>query len=387
MINYELNEKDKKLQMEAAAFCAKEIAPRAKMLDEATQAKKGELVKENLKKLSQAGILGVSLGSDKVDMVSHYVASEELAKACASTFLSARSSIFLCGASLNLFGTKEQKEKYLPGLKSATIVGGLAYSEEAAGSDLAGIATAAKKDGDAWVLNGTKDIVVNAPIADVLLVLAYTDKDAGLAKGMSLFIVEKGAKGLIIGEPLDTMGVKGAPIASVKLDKCVAKEIVGGVAGNGYAQVSRILDMGKIGVAAMCVGIGVACMERATLHAKSRRAFGKAIGSYQEVGFKLADMFTNNDVGRLLALRAAWAMNTGEAEAEIIASCAKLFAGEGVTRIANLAMQVFAGHGYIKGTDIERLYRDARFGEICEGTTEIQRVLIAKKELDKFLPA
>ena len=126
-------------------------------------------------------------------------------------------------------------------------------------------------------------------------------------------------------------------------------------------------------------------MEKATQHAKTKTAFGKPIGRYQEVGFKLADMFTYNDLSRMLGLRAAWAMNEGENEADILGSCAKLYAGESATKIANLAMQVFAGHGYIKGTDVERLYRDAKFGEICEGSSEIQRTIIAKNELDKFV--
>ncbi len=383
MIDYELTQDEKKLQTEMAQFAASEIAPRAMALDGCSRTEVGEFVRENLRKLGQANLLAAGLNGERLAMVSHYVAGEELAKACASTYLAARSSIFLCGATLNLYGSAAQKERYLPGLKQASLVGALAYSEEEAGSDLKDIATTAERRGDSWVLNGEKNLVLNAPIADILLVLAKSEK--GAEGGMSLFIVEKVAKGLTIGEPLDTMGVRGAPVASLSLTDCEALAIVGDTPGNGLAQVCRVLELGRIGVAALCVGIGSACMEKATQHAKSKKASGRTIGKFQEVGFKLADMFTNNDLGRTLALRAAWAFDHDEPEAEIIASCAKLFAGEGATKVANWAMQIFAGHGYLKGTDIERLYRDARFGEIYEGTTEVQRTIIAGNELDKFV--
>jgi acyl-CoA dehydrogenase len=285
---------------------------------------------------------------------------------------------------LRLFGTPEQKRQYIPALMQAEQVGALAYSEEQAGTDMAVITATAYKDGGMWLLNGTKDIVTNAPIADVVLVLAYSDKDAGAEHGMSLFIVEKGAKGLTIAPPIETMGLRGVPIAAISMNHCVASEVLGGIPGQGYRQVNRILTLGTVGIAALCVGIGSACLEISTSHAKNRTAFGRRIGMYQDVGFKLADMFTINDLGRMLTLRAAWALNTGEPEAEVLAACAKLFASEAVTRIAGWGMQIFAGHGYLAGSDMERLYRDAKFGEICEGTSEIQRSLIAQTELDKF---
>lgn len=384
MIDYELTEREKKLKQDMADFAAKAIAPRAKKLDESPKGEVGKLLKDNLKQLAGVDLLSSGLEDDKMDMISSYLAGEELAKACASTYMSVRSSIFLTGGAFLLFGTADQKRKYLPALRKADLVGAFAYTEADAGSDLGSIAASAAAAGDTWLLTGVKDIVLNAPIADVILVLAWTDKSAGPEKGMSVFVVEKGASGLSIGEPLDTMGLRGAPLASVKLEKCVAKEILGGTAGKGLAQVGKLLEMGRVTAAALCVGVGIACMERATAHAKTHKAFGKPIGAFQEVGFKLADMFTLNDLGHTLSLRAAWAYNIGEIEAPILAACAKLFAGEGVTQVANLAMQVFAGHGYLKGTDIERLYRDARFGEICEGTTEILRTVIAKHELDRF---
>jgi alkylation response protein AidB-like acyl-CoA dehydrogenase len=383
-MDYELTGEQKKLQQDVASFCAREIAPGAQKLDVSPKEEVGSFIRENLRKLGEAGFLGAGLSGDSLDLVDHYVAGEEIAKACASTFLSARASAFMCGGLIKLFGTTEEQEKYLPGLMKGELVGAVAYTEAEAGSDIASIAATAKNEGSTWMLNGVKDIVGNAPIADLLIVLAYTDMEAGAEKGMTLFIVERDAKGLNIGSPLETMGLRGLPISEVRLDNCEAKEILGGNPGAGYGQLTRLLKMGAVGIVSLSVGIGTACMEKATQHAKSRKAFGRQIGKYQEVGFKLADMFTGNDLGRMLGLRAAWAMNRGENEADILGSCAKLFATESTTNIANLAMQIFAGHGYIKGADIERLYRDAKFGEICEGPSEIQRTIIAKNELDKF---
>lgn len=383
-MDYELTGEQKKLQQDVALFCAREIAPGAQKMDVSSKKEVEVLIRDNLRKLGEAGFLGAGLRGDSLDLVEHYLAGEEIAKACASTFLSARASAFMCGGLIKLFGETEERETYLPGLIRGELVGAVAYTEAEAGSDIASIATTAKNEGGTWILNGVKDIVGNAPLADLLIILAYTDREAGAEKGMSLFIVERDTKGLSIGPPLETMGLRGLPLSEVKLDNCEAKGIVGGEPGAGYGQLDRMLKMGTVGIVSLSVGIGTACMEKATQQAKSRKAFGRQIGKYQEVGFKLADMFTGNDLGRMLGLRAAWAMNTGEAEADILGSCAKLFATESTTNIANLAMQIFAGHGYIKGADIERLYRDAKFGEICEGPSEIQRTIIAKNELDKF---
>ncbi|MCX5851933.1 MAG: acyl-CoA dehydrogenase family protein [Deltaproteobacteria bacterium] len=385
-MNYELNDNEKKLQLEAAAFAAQEIAPFAAMLDDSPKDAAFKKVVDNLKKLAKANLLSAGIGDGSIDLVTHYVAGEALAKACAATFLSARASAFMCGGLISLFGTAAQKQKYLKPLLSAEKVGAVAYTEPEAGSDIASIAAVAQKDGAAWKLSGVKDIVANAPIADVILVLAWTDKDAGPHKGMSFFIVEKGAKGLTVGIPLETLGMRGLPLAAITLEGCEAKEILGGEPGAGLSQHNKILSLGTIGITALCVGIGASCMEKATLHAKTRKSSGRKIGSFQEVGFKLADMFTMNDLSKMLGLRAAWGMNRNENEAEILGACAKLFASESATKIANMTMQIFAGHGYMKGSDAERLYRDAKFGEICEGPSEIQRTIIAKQELDRYAP-
>ncbi|HOO91008.1 MAG TPA: acyl-CoA dehydrogenase family protein [Syntrophales bacterium] len=384
-MDYELTEGQKKLQQNIAAFCIKEILPGAQKLDEGPSEETFALMRGNLKKLGEAGFLSAGFDGDAIDLIDCFVAGEEITKACASTYVSARASVFMCGGLLKLFGTKEQQSRYLPSLLKGDRVGAVAYTEREAGTDIASIATTAHQDGGRWILNGVKDIVGNAPIGDLFLILAYTDGEGGSEKGMSVFIVEKDAKGLGIGDPIETMGLRGMPLSAVNLDDCEAQEILGQKPGEGFSQIQRILSMGTVGITSLSVGIGLSCMEKATQHAKSRKAFGRNIGSYQEVGFKLADMYTYNDLGRMLGIRAAWAMNNDEHEAHILGACAKLFSSEAATKIANMAMQIFAGHGYTKGTDIERLYRDAKFGEICEGPSEIQRTIIAKNELDKFL--
>jgi alkylation response protein AidB-like acyl-CoA dehydrogenase len=383
-MDYQFSPEEIKLQQDLAAFCQAEIAPRAKLLDGCSRREAGAYMKENLQKLGRAGWLEAGQGTDSLDLITVYLTGEVIAKSCPATCLSARASTFLCAGALRQFGTSDQKQRYIPGLLKADLIGAFAYSEEQAGSDLAAIATVARKEGDAWMLTGAKSIVVNAPIADVILVLAYIDRDAGAEKGMGIFIVEKGAEGLSIAQPVETLGLRGAPMAAVSMDHCRATAMLGDIPGKGFGQVNRIMTMGTIGIAALCVGIGTACMEISTAHAKNRTAFGRRIGMYQDVGFKLADMFTINDLGRMLALRAAWALNTGEHEAEVLAACAKLFSSESVTKIAGWGMQILAGHGYRAGTDMERLYRDAKFGEICEGTSEMQRAFISRTELDRF---
>lgn len=384
-MDYQLSADQVKLQQDVAAFCRDEIAPRARRLEGSPPDEKDALMRDNLMKLGKAGWLAAGHGEGGVDLVSLYLAGEAVATACPATFVSMRASTFLCAGAIRLFGTSAQKARYLPGLMDGELIGALAYSEDQAGSDLGGITAAAQDDGGTWLLGGTKDIVVNAPVAGLFVVLAWNDRAAGQDAGMSLFLVETSAPGLSIGTRVETMGLKGVPLASLSLNGCAAAGILGDIPGRGLGQVRLLMSMGAVGIAALGVGIGTACMEASTAHAKARTAFGRRIGMYQDVGFKLADMFAYNDLGRMLALRAAWGFDTGDREAGILAACAKLFAGEAATKIVNWGMQIFAGHGYVAGSDIERLYRDAKFCEICEGTSEMLRQEISQQELDRFV--
>ena len=385
-MDYQLSAEQMKLQQDVTVFCTDQIAPGAGKLEGCPPDEKDALMRDNLKKLGKAGWLAAGHGDDGIDLVTLYLTGESIAKACPATFVSMRASTFLCAGAIRLFGTPAQKKRYLPGLLSGDAVGALAYSEDQAGSDLGEITAAAQDDNGTWLLSGTKDIVVNAPLADLFIVLAWNDRAAGQDSGMSLFIVEKMAQGLSVGHRVETMGLKGAPMASVSLNGFDSPGILGDKPGQGLSQIRRLMSMGAVGIAALCVGIGTACMEISTAHAKARTAFGRRIGMFQDVGFKLADMFAYNDLGRMLALRAAWAFNTNDREAVILAACAKLFASEAATKVVNWGMQIFAGHGYLAGSDMERLYRDAKFGEICEGTSEMLRQTILQQELDRFAP-
>jgi len=391
-MDFELSDNHKELQQKMKDFFQKHIAPRASKMDISSSEERMALMRENLDRLSQVGYLGHCIkedyNGDSMDFVGQCVTAEELAKACASTFISARASAFLFAYPVQSFGTEQQKKAYLPYIAKGGKIGAIAYSEQDAGSDLLAIQASAEKVDKGWVINGTKDIVVNAPIADVFLVLAKTSSKDEESPAFGLFIIDRDTPGLEIGERVETLGLRGAPIAGLDLKDCHVSDeaLLGGTPGKGKEQIEDVLEKGRLTLSAMAVGLGVACMEMATQRAKKRVAFGKQIGRFQEVGFKLSDMFTDNDLGRMLTLRAAWAYDNNEAEADILASCAKLFTSEALTRISNHAMQIFAGHGYVKGTDVERVFRDARFVEIAEGTTEIQRVIIAKSVLDKYLP-
>jgi butyryl-CoA dehydrogenase len=385
-MNFELNETQKNLRKTMAAFCQKEILPGAAALDDTPKDRIAGMLAANMRKLGNAGYLNLLLEDD---LISQCVAGEEVAKACPATFLSAMSTATAFGMPIKRFGTSGQKGEFLPGVAKGDFIGCLACTEADAGSDLSGFTTAAEKKGDRWVISGSKYLVTNAPMADAFLVLAWTDRDAGLHGGLTFFILEKGTPGLSVGTPLETMGLRGALVSKITLDGCAmtAAAVLGGDPGRGYEQFNLVMEYVKLALSAMSVGLGMACMEESTQYAKSRKAFGKPIGLFEGVGAKLAIMFTSNDLGRMMAARAAWAMEQQDPESPILTSCAKLFTSEAVNEIADLAMQVHGGHGYLKGATVERLYRDARFAVIAYGTSEMQRAFIARDSLDKFKTA
>lgn len=382
-MDYELSDAHKALQAEMGRFCREEIAPGAALLDAATTEEAAALMKANLEKLARAGYLELALGDDPLGKC---VAGEELARACPATFLAAMSSATAFGRAVKRFGTDAQRELHLPPLASGERIGAFACTEAEAGSDLGGAATTAEKRDGHWVLNGEKDLVTNAPLADAFLILAWTERNAGLEGGMTLFLVDRSAAGIRIGPAVETMGLRGAPTAALCLEDCEVGEdaVLGSAAGAGYNQVRLIAQEIDLALAAMSVGIGMACMEESTRRAKARKAFGKPLGLFEGVGAKLAIMFTFNDLGRMMTWRAAWAKAQGEPDAAVLVSCAKLFTSEAAAKISSLAMQVHGGHGYLKGTAAERLYRDARFAELAWGTSEMQRAFIAKDSLDRF---
>ncbi len=384
-MDFELTGTHKKLGQELGVFCREALAPQAKALDEAPRPQALGILRENLKRLGQQGYLSVLLQDD---LVAQCVAGEEVAKACPATHLAALSSLTACGTAIRLYGTTAQKNANLAGLATADLIGAFAMTESDAGSDLASIATRAFPDGDGWTLTGVKTPVTNGPLADRFLVLAWTDRDAGEAQGFTFFLLNRDAPGLSVGEPTETLGMRGAFPADLRLELCRASidAVLGGRAGIGAGarQLAVVLEYIKLGLATQAVGLGCACMELSTAHAKTRKAFGKPIGLFEGVGAKLAMMYANNDLGRMLTLRAAWAMEQRDPESPVLTACAKLFASEAVNETADLAMQVHGGRGYLRGSAVERLYRDARFTAIAYGTSEMQRAFIARDCLDRF---
>jgi len=385
-MNYELSDAHRGLQAEMGKFCREEIAPGAAIFDEAHPEEAAARMRTNLKKLAGTGFLNLLLGED---LLGSCVAGEELARVCPSTYLAAISSATAFGRAVKRFGTDTQQERYLPLFAAGERIGAFACTEREAGSDLAGMQTTAESKDGRWILNGEKDLVTNAPLADFFLVLAWTDREAGLERGMTLFLIDREAIGVTIGRPLETMGLRGAPTAGIRLENCSVTDeaLLGGTVGAGWGRMQAVSEEIKLALSTMCVGVGMACMEESTRHAKAKKAFGKPIGLFEGVGAKLATMFTLNDIGRMMTCRAAWAMEQKDPEGPVLVYCAKLFTSEAAGRIADLAMQIHGGHGYLKGAVVERLYRDARFAELAYGTSEMQRAFIAKESLDRFRAA
>lgn len=374
---YPLTEDQQTFWKVARDFMQKRIAPHAARLDEA-----GEFSHDNLKALAEFGYLGLTLpqayGGSAAGQVTGVLIGEELARACASTSLSVGASSGLFGNPINMFGSAAQKSKYLPKIISGEWIGGFGLTEPGGGSDVAAIRTRAVRDGDTWVLNGSKMFITNGPIGDVFVVLARTEPANGSKSDMTVFIVERTAPGFSTGKPLDKLGCRASPTSELVFDNCrVPHENVLGEIGQGFKIMMQVLDYGRVGFSTWCYGVAQACLDEAVKYAHQREAFGQPIANYQAIRFKIADMRTAIDTARLLTLRAAWLLDQGRT-ATLAASVAKVVASQAATLCAHHGLQIHGGYGYIKEFAIERLYRDARLAEIGEGTTEIQKDIIAK---------
>jgi butyryl-CoA dehydrogenase len=274
------------------------------------------------------------------------------------------------------FGTDEQRQRWLPGLASGKTLGCFALSEPDAGSDAAAQKTTATASGSGWVLNGTKNFITNGPVSDVIVVFAMTDPANG-TRGISAFVVAANAPGVKFGPADDKMGIRGAPSSQIFFTDCALPgDALLGAPGDGFKIAMRTLDGGRIGIGAQAVGIARAAFEDATRYALERKTFGQPISEHQAIQFKLADMCTEIDAARLLVWRAAVKKDAGQRHTTE-SSMAKLFASEVANRAAKEAVQVFGGYGYLTDFPVERHFRDAKITEIYEGTSEIQRLVIA----------
>ncbi len=378
-MEFALTEEHRLVQQTAREFATREILPVAAQLDA-----EHRFPTEIVRGLAELGLMGVTVpeeyGGAGMDHVAYVLAMEEVARACASTaaIMSVNNSL-VCDPILR-YGTEEQKRRYLPVLASGRELGCYCLTEPQAGSDAASLQTTARLDGDRWVLNGTKVFVTNAREAWVFIVYARTEEVPG-ARGISAFLVERDFPGITVGKVERKMGLLASSTCEVLLEDCrVPRENLLGARGEGFKVALSTLDGGRIGIAAQAVGIARAALEESVAYAKERRQFGRPIAEFQAIQWKIADMATRIEAARLLALRAAWLRDQGK-RCTVEASMAKLFASETAMFAAHQGVQIFGGYGYIKDYPVERYFRDAKITEIYEGTSEIQRMVIARNLL------
>jgi len=377
-----LTEEQEMLQQSVREFAESEVKPLAREIDET-----GRFPKETFRKAAELGLTGVALpeeaGGAGFDHVAYTIVIEEISRVCASTgaILSVQNSLF-CDP-LFRFGTPEQKKKFLIPFARGEKIGCYALTEPQAGSNAAALATRAVRQGDTYIVSGTKEWITNGAVADAALVYASTDPAKG-EKGITALIVERGTPGFQAGKEEKKLGVNGSACCELSFTDCpvpVANRLGG--EGEGYRIALSTLDGGRIGIAAQAVGIAQGAYEAAFSYAKTRQAFGHPIADFQAIQFMIADMATEIEAARLLARRAAWKQDSG-ARFSMEASIAKLFASEMATRATHKAIQIHGGNGYSREYPVERAYRDARITEIYEGTSEIQRSIIASWVLKSY---
>ncbi|MFC1483580.1 acyl-CoA dehydrogenase [Candidatus Neomarinimicrobiota bacterium] len=375
-MNFDLTEEHTLLQKNVHQLAEEVIAPGAIDRDE-TKAWPEDIVRQ----LGEMGLMGVMIpeewGGAGMDAMAYVIAVEEIARADAavSVIMSVNNSL-VCDL-LRLFGTDDQKRKYLTSLASGAMLGAFSLSEPQAGSDASRLLCRAKRDGDIYRISGTKNWVSNGIHANIVMLFAVTDQEKK-HKGVSCFIIEKGVEGFSVGKPEDKLGIRSSDTCELYFDdvKVSADNLVG-EQGDGFKIALATLDGGRIGIAAQALGIGQAALDHALAYAQQREQFGRRIIDFQAIQFKLADMATEIEAARLLVRRAAFAKDQGQPYSQW-AAMAKVFASEAAMNAATQCVQVHGGYGYIRETGVERLMRDAKITQIYEGTSEIQRVVIAR---------
>ena len=381
-MNLELSEEQQLLQKSVREFAEAEVKPLAKENDET-----GKFPRGLFQKAAELGLTGVAIPEDEggawMDHISYAIVVEEISRVCASTgvILSVQNSLY-CDP-IHRFGTNEQKKKFLLPFARGEKIGCYALTEPQAGSNAAALATKAVRKGDKYVINGTKAWITNGGAADAAIVYVNTQPEKG-EKGITALVVEKGTPGFAVGKEEKKLGIHATACTELSFSDCeVSAGNRIGEEGEGYKVALSTLDGGRIGIAAQATGIAQGAFEAALSYAQQRQAFGHPIADFQAIQFMLADMATEIDAARLLLRRAAWKQDSG-ARFSMEAAIAKLFASEMSTRVAHKAMQIHGGYGYSSEYPVERAYRDARITEIYEGTSEIQRLVIAAWVLKNY---
>jgi alkylation response protein AidB-like acyl-CoA dehydrogenase len=374
-----LTEEQRQLQSAVRAFAEGEIAPHVSEWDE-----KSEFPHEVVKKLGQMGLLGVifpeSLGGAGMGYVEYVLAIEELSRVDGSVGIIVAAHNSLCTNHIMLAGNDEQRKRWIPKLASGEWLGAWGLTEPGSGSDAAGARTTAVKKGDKWVLNGSKTFITNGGHANCAVVLAVTDKEKG-TRGISAFVVEKGTKGFRPGRKENKLGLRASDTSELIFEDCeIPADNLIGKEGDGFKDAMRVLDGGRISIAALSIGMARGALDAAMKYAQERRQFGKAISEFQAIQFKLANMATELDAAWLLTMRAAQMKDAGQ-KVTLESAMAKLYASEAACRICDEGVQIHGGYGFIKDYPAEKFYRDVRLCPIGEGTSEIQRMVIARELL------
>ena len=381
-MDFELSPDQKLLRETVRDFAEREIRPHVLRYDESQ-----EFPRDILRRAGELGLLGIlfpeEYGGAGLGYMEYALIVEELSRVDGSVGISVAAHNGLAANHLYLFGSEEQKRKYLVPLAQGEKIGGWSLTEPTAGSDAGGTRTTARRDGDDWILDGSKTFTTHGSVGDVIVVFAVTDRSKG-KKGISAFVLEKGQPGFRPGKKENKMGLRASDTAEVVMENCrVSGDQLVGRPGAGFLDAMTILDGGRISIAALALGMARGACDAALHYAHQRKQFGKRIAEFQAIQFMLADMATQIDAAALLVYRAAWLRDQGRPTTRESAM-AKLFASEIGVAVADRALQIFGGYGYIKDFPVEKYYRDMKLCTIGEGTSEIQRIVIARELLKQL---
>jgi alkylation response protein AidB-like acyl-CoA dehydrogenase len=380
-LDFELSEEQRTIKATVRKFAESEIRPHVMEWDE-----NQHFPREVLSGLARLGMMGIvfspEYGGAGLGYMDYVAVIEELARVDGSVAIILAAHTSLCAGHISIAGTEEQKRKYLAPLARGEKLGCWSLTEPQAGSDAGGTRTTAKLQGGSWVLNGAKTFTSNGTYADFCVAMAVTDKTAH-KHGISAFIIEKGTPGFRLGKKENKLGLRASDTTEVVFEECrIPRENCLGKPGEGFVDSLKVLDKGRISIAALAVGMAQGAYEASVEYARQRRQFGKSIAEFQAIQFKLADMATEIEAARLLTFRAATLADCGQ-RVTLASAIAKLFAGEVAVRVANEAVQIHGGYGFIKDYPVEKFYRDVKLCTIGEGTSEIQRMVIARELLRK----
>ena len=378
-MDFQLSEEQLHLKKMVRDFAEREIAPNVMKWDEP-----GTFPLETIKELGKLGLMGTIFSTDfggaGMGYVEYVIAIEELSRVDGSIGIIVAAHTSLCSNHIFLAGNEEQKRKYIPKLATGEFIGAWGLTEPGSGSDAGGARCTATRRGKNWVLNGTKTFITNARYADVVVVIAVTDRTAH-THGLSAFVVEKGTQGFRIGKKEDKLGLRASDTSELIFEDCeIPGENLVGHEGHGFIDAMKVLDGGRISIAALGLGMAQGAYEAALNYSKERKQFGKAISEFQAIAFKLADLATEIDAARLLTMRAA-SMKDAGMKTTLESSMAKLYTSEVAVKAANEGVQIHGGYGFIKDYPAEKFYRDVKLCTIGEGTSEIQRMVIARQIL------